>query len=149
MILHVAASPKNSRRRAAHRILACCAGASGFIGAHVVLALLKQGFKVRACVRDKAAPKYAFLHDLPAQAGGGAISLHTSNLNEAGSYDAPFKGCDAVIHVAAALSIPADASAEDAQRDMVDPSTKVRRAPIQHLAVRDPLPLLPFAAHGV
>ncbi len=31
-------------------------GASGYIGAHTVIALLKRGYEVRACVTDTANP---------------------------------------------------------------------------------------------
>ena len=36
-------------------------GASGFIGAHVVLALLQRGYTVHACVRNEQDPKNRFL----------------------------------------------------------------------------------------
>lgn len=44
------------------------AGASGFVGSHVVKCLLEQGYKVRAVVRDATnEAKTKFLKDLAAQ----------------------------------------------------------------------------------
>ena len=74
-------------------------GASGYIGAHTVVALLRRGYEVRACVTDTANPhKTEFLLAL-GDAHPGAVALHQANLLEAGSYDAPFADCSAVLHV--------------------------------------------------
>lgn len=78
-------------------------GASGYIGSHVVIRLLARGYGVRACVTDpdnteKAAPLLAAADEHP-----GTLSLHRANLLEDGSYDAPFAGCSAVLHVGTAM----------------------------------------------
>ena len=74
-------------------------GASGYIGAHSVIALLKRGYHVRACVTDASNPeKTEFLLAL-ADEHPGTVSLHEANLLEDGSYDAVFKDCCAVLHV--------------------------------------------------
>ena len=95
-------------------------GASGFIGAHVVLALLQRGYTVHACVRDAADAKNAFLPAL-AKTHGGTVKLFSALLLDEGAYDAAFAGAHGVIHVAAVLSI--DGSA-DPVKDMVEPSTR-------------------------
>jgi nucleoside-diphosphate-sugar epimerase len=79
-------------------------GASGFVGSHVVLALLERGYEVRACVTDTGNPlKTEHLEAMNAGGHAGRVSLHRANLLEAGSYDAPFEGCCAVLHAGTAM----------------------------------------------
>ena len=79
-------------------------GASGYIGSHVVLALLKRGYRVRACITDPGNPaKRDFLLALNEAGNAGSVSLHRANLLEEGSYDAALAGCCAVLHVGSAL----------------------------------------------
>ena len=74
-------------------------GASGYIGAHTIIALLKRGYEVRACVTDLTNPdKTEFLKKMNDEHEG-SISLHQANLLEAGSYDDVFAECSAVLHV--------------------------------------------------
>ena len=74
-------------------------GASGYIGAHTVIALLKRGYDVRGCVTDLSNPdKTEFLLALNDEHPG-SVTLHEANLLEEGSYDAPFADCSAVLHV--------------------------------------------------
>ena len=74
-------------------------GASGYIGAHTVIALLKRGYDVHACVTDLSNPdKTEFLLALNDEHPG-SVTLHEANLLEEGSYDAPFADCSAVLHV--------------------------------------------------
>lgn len=74
-------------------------GASGFIGAHTIIALLQRGYDVRGCVTDLSnKDKTEFLtrlnDDYP-----GTVTLHQGNLLEEGSYDSIFEDCSAVLHV--------------------------------------------------
>ena len=74
-------------------------GASGYVGSHVVVALVKHGYTVRACVRDSNNPDKT--EHLLALNGGdypGRVELFTANLLEEGSYDIPFTDCSAVLH---------------------------------------------------
>lgn len=74
-------------------------GASGFIGAHVVAALLTRGYDVRACVTDVSdRAKTEFLTALAAGRPG-SMTLHHGNLLQPASYDDAFSGCCAVMHV--------------------------------------------------
>jgi len=74
-------------------------GASGFIGAHTVIALLKRGYDVRGCVTDISnTTKTKFLLALNEEHPGN-LTLHQANLLEEGSYDDVFAGYSAVLHV--------------------------------------------------
>ncbi len=75
-------------------------GASGYIGSHTVIALLKRGYQVRACIRDATnASKTEHLLALNDLDYSGSVELHTANLLEEGSYDKPFAECCAILHV--------------------------------------------------
>ena len=70
-------------------------GASGYVGSHVVIALMKRGYTVRACVTDPSNPdKTAHLLALDDEHPG-RLEICGANLLEAGSYDAPFADCSA------------------------------------------------------
>jgi nucleoside-diphosphate-sugar epimerase len=79
-------------------------GASGFIGSHVVLSLLKRGYEVRACITDPRNPlKTEHLLAMNEAGHPGSVTLHKANLLEAGSYDAPLAGCCALLHAGTAM----------------------------------------------
>lgn len=78
-------------------------GASGFIGSHTVMALMKRGYDVHACVREKSNPdKTAFLLDMNENFPG-SLTLYEANLLQDGSYDEAFRDCSAVLHVGTAM----------------------------------------------
>jgi nucleoside-diphosphate-sugar epimerase len=87
-------------------------GASGFVGAHVVLELLKRGIPVRAMMRDislsQMFPESEFLEVVKA------------DLFDVESLRAAVDGCDDVIHCAAALYV----GVKNAEEDVVNPSVK-------------------------
>lgn len=79
-------------------------GASGYVGSHVVAALIQRGYTVHACVTDPSnAEKTDHLLALNNAGHPGHTQLFRANLLEAGSYDAPFEGCCAVLHVGTAM----------------------------------------------
>jgi len=79
-------------------------GASGYIGSHIVRALLERGYEVRACVRDlHNRAKVDHLFAFKDQGYAGRLTVVRADLTESGSYDAAFAGCRAVFHAAAAL----------------------------------------------
>ena len=74
-------------------------GASGYVGSHVVIALVKRGYTVNACVTDQINPDKT--EHLLALNGGeypGHVELFTGNLLKEDSYDIPFSDCSAVLH---------------------------------------------------
>lgn len=74
-------------------------GAAGFIGGWVVRRLLEKGYRVRACVRKVDDPvRTAFLKAMPGYASG-RLTLHAADLDQPGSFDAIFEGCNGVAHI--------------------------------------------------
>ena len=74
-------------------------GAAGFIGGWVVRRLLERGYRVRACVRDpNDEAKTGFLKALPGHESG-RLTLWAADLDNAGCFDAAFKGAHGVAHV--------------------------------------------------
>ena len=99
-------------------------GCSGFTGGHMVRELVLHGYAVRACIRDanswRGQDCVQYLERLPRVAIVDGCDLFTP-----GSYDAAFKGCSAVFHVAAVLGNSADGKSQplgsgDVSQDVYD-----------------------------
>lgn len=74
-------------------------GASGYVGSHVVIALMKRGYTIHACITELNNPdKTEHLLTLNGGEYSGHLELFTGNLLEEGSYDEPFTDCSAVLH---------------------------------------------------
>ncbi|MEU7303130.1 NAD-dependent epimerase/dehydratase family protein [Streptomyces sp. NPDC007206] len=95
-------------------------GGSGFVGSHLVRRLLERGHRVHATVRDRAdAPKVRPLWELQ-EAFPGQLELFEADLLKSGAFDAAFRGCSAVFHVASPFLMPEQI--RDGRRDVVDPA---------------------------
>lgn len=81
-------------------------GASGYIGLHAVISLMKRGYTVHACVREKIPIKIDPLNALNNGNYPGKMELFTANLLDEGSYDTPFKDSVAVLHIATRWGTP-------------------------------------------
>jgi NADH dehydrogenase len=78
-------------------------GASGFVGAHVVPALLGAGHRVVALIRDPSSGE-TVLGRLPV-ADRGRVDLRTGDITRPESLDAALAGVDGVVHL---VAIPRD-----------------------------------------
>ena len=87
-------------------------GASGFVGAHVVLELLKRKIPVRAMMRDVSLSQMFPESEL--------LEVVKADLFDVESLRAAVDGCDDVIHCAAALYV----GVKNVERDVVNPSVK-------------------------
>ena len=78
-------------------------GSAGYIGAHLVLDLVREGYTVRACVRDATnLANTAHLASMN-RIGPGSVTLHSCDMTVPGAYDGVFAGCAAVFHAAAEM----------------------------------------------
>lgn len=103
----------------------CVTGAAGYVGSHVVDALLRRGCRVRATVRDAGdAAKTAHLRALSTS---DALEIVGADLMTPGAFDAAFEGCDAVVHAASSVRLKAD----DPQREIVDVAVEGTRNVLQ------------------
>lgn len=79
-------------------------GASGYIGAWTTRDLMRQGYHVRATVRDTLNPaKVDHLTALNDEDLKGSLELFEADLHNRGSYDDIFAGCSGVFHVGATV----------------------------------------------
>ncbi|KAF4339729.1 NADPH-dependent aldehyde reductase [Fusarium beomiforme] len=76
-------------------------GANCYTGSHVVIELLKQGFKVRGTVRDLSYSKWLLEHpSVKPHADEGKVELVLANTSKPGDFDEAVRGVSAVIHLA-------------------------------------------------
>ena len=99
-------------------------GANGYLASHIVQQLLQRDITVHACVRD-AMNESSVQHLLRLSSAANRLKLFsTGDLGDAslkGRYDAPLKGCDAVIHAATPLAPKLSGKEFDGERDMLRP----------------------------
>jgi len=80
-------------------------GGSGFIGGWCVVGLLKQGYTVRATVRDLSREAAVRAALAKAVDPGDKLSFYAANLTSDDGWDAAVEGCDYVLHVASPLGV--------------------------------------------
>jgi NAD dependent epimerase/dehydratase len=80
-------------------------GAGGFIGSHLVEALLARGARVRAFVRYNGRGDIGMLADLPPQSQA-QLEIVFGNLCDPFFVRSAVQGCDYVFHLAALIGIP-------------------------------------------
>ena len=85
-------------------------GAEGFIGSHLVEALVSQGRRVRAMALYNSFGSYGWLDTFP-KATRDCIELVMADVRDPFSVREAMRGCDAVMHLAALIAIPYSYSA--------------------------------------
>jgi NAD dependent epimerase/dehydratase len=80
-------------------------GAEGFIGSHLVEALVAQGRSVRAMALYNSFGRYGWLDTLPPKTRA-QVELVMGDVRDPFSVREAMSGCDAVMHLAALIAIP-------------------------------------------
>ncbi len=80
-------------------------GADGFIGSHLVEALLAQGCNVRAFVYYNSFNSWGWLDTLPPDVVRG-LDVFSGDVRDPNGVFEAMKGCDVVFHLAALIAIP-------------------------------------------
>ncbi|GAB2622102.1 NAD-dependent 4,6-dehydratase LegB [Streptomyces capparidis] len=85
--------------------LAAVTGAEGFIGSHLVEALVASGHRVRAMVQYNSFSSYGWLEDLPREVLG-HVEVALGDVRDPGSVQDLVRGAATVYHLAALIAIP-------------------------------------------
>lgn len=80
-------------------------GADGFIGSHLVEALLTQGCEIRAFVYYNSFNSWGWLDTLPPDVIRG-LDVFSGDIRDPNGVFEAMKGCDVVFHLAALIAIP-------------------------------------------
>jgi NAD dependent epimerase/dehydratase len=80
-------------------------GADGFIGSHLVEALVKDGFDVRAFIYYNSFGSRGWLDHVPV-AVTDEVDFRAGDIRDPASVRAAISGCDTVLHLAALIAIP-------------------------------------------
>jgi NAD dependent epimerase/dehydratase len=80
-------------------------GADGFIGSHLVEALVRKGYKVRAFVFYNSFNSWGWLDHAPREIMD-AIEVIPGDIRDPYGIKTAMRGCDAVLHLAALVAIP-------------------------------------------
>ncbi len=97
-----------------HRVLVT--GADGFIGSHLVEALLARGAAVRALVQYNSFGRCGWLDHLPAAARAG-VEVVAGDVRDRTQMRSLVQGCGVVFHLAALIAIPYSYAAPDSYID--------------------------------
>jgi dTDP-glucose 4,6-dehydratase len=88
-------------------------GADGFIGSHLVEALVREGYTVRAFVYYNSFSSWGWLDGVAPDVAG-QFEVVAGDIRDAFVVDSAVAGCDRVLHLAALIAIPFSYHAPDA-----------------------------------
>ena len=88
-------------------------GADGFIGSHLVEALLKEGYAVRALRQYKSFNNWGWLEDIE----NPKLEVVTGDVRDPNLCRHIAEGCDTIYHLAALIAIPYSYVAPDSYVD--------------------------------
>lgn len=95
-------------------------GGTGYIGSWAVKMLLEKNYNVVMTVRDpNKKEKFQFLQDF-ADRSSGSLEIAKADLLDEGSFDAPMKGCEGVLHIASPFTL----RFKDPVKELIDPAVK-------------------------
>ncbi len=80
-------------------------GADGFIGSHLVEALLDEGCQVRAFIYYNSFNSWGWLDKLPS-ASIKELEIFSGDIRDPNGVETAVKGCDVIFHLAALIGIP-------------------------------------------
>ena len=80
-------------------------GADGFIGSHLVEALVREGIQVRAFALYNSFNSWGWLDHVPAEIQG-EFEVFTGDIRDPNGVRLAVEGCDTVFHLAALIAIP-------------------------------------------
>ena len=81
-------------------------GSEGFIGSHVVEALLARGDRVKALVQYNSRSDLGWLEAVDLGSHSDSLEVHFGDIRDAGLMNELVEGCEAVINLAALIAIP-------------------------------------------
>jgi dTDP-glucose 4,6-dehydratase len=92
-------------------------GADGFIGSHLVEALIREGESVRAFVLYNSLGSRGWLDDTPADLAD-AFEVFAGDIRDPAAVREAARGCDVIFHLAALIAIPYSYRAPDSYVDV-------------------------------
>ena len=101
-------------------------GADGFIGSHLVEALLQRGFDVRAFVYYNSFGSWGWLDSLPAEQQRN-LDVFAGDIRDPNGVNEAMKGCAVVFHLAALIAIPFSYHSPDSIPTLKARSTSCRQ----------------------
>ncbi|HEX4741123.1 MAG TPA: aldehyde reductase [Caulobacteraceae bacterium] len=116
--------------------VALVTGGSGYIGGWCVIALLQQGYTVRATIRDLARAEEVKRSIETIVDPEGRLTFHAADLTSDAGWDKAAEGVDFVLHVASPLGVPEPKDPNDLINPARDGALRAIRAAIKAGAKR-------------